>query len=502
MTEYQADLLSLLPSPCAEGATLLIGGQWQRAQSGQTLKAVNPTTGKTILEFARGAAADVDRAATAARRAAPGWARTDPFERARIMRQAAELIRQHRLALGSLDTANSGRTITDTARGSAESAARMFEFFAGVTDRIRGATVEIGPGKTGLIEREPYGVMGAISPWNYPMTNAAMKIAPIIACGNALVLKPAEQTPLSALLIAQILLDAGLPPGVVNVVTGLGGEAGAAVVEHPAIAKIAFTGSTAIGRQIAAKAGQLLKQSVLELGGRCPMIVFDDADIDAAAGAAVMTAFMNNGQTCTACCHVLVAEAVHAQFLDRVREKMTRLRIGDPTLPSTQIGPMVSKAQLRRIEKLLGEALAAGARQLDVPIPGYQPSDGGYFFRPAVVTDIDPNSDLAREEVFGPLMTVQTFTDDEDGYRRANASEYGLAASVWTASLARADEARGRMDAGIVWINCVHVLPLGLPVPPHKASGMGAEFGLEVVDNYMRLKTTVTAAGGFRGIFG
>jgi acyl-CoA reductase-like NAD-dependent aldehyde dehydrogenase len=502
MSDYQADLLSLLPAPCGRGATLLVGGNWQAARSGSTLDTLNPSTGKAILAVARGAAADVDAAVAAAKEAAPRWAQTDPYERARIMRRTAELIRQHRAALGSLDTANSGRTVTDTMKGSPESAARMFEFFAGVTDRIRGATVEMGPGRTGLIEREPCGVMGAISPWNYPMTNAVTKIAPIIACGNTLVLKPSEHTPLSALLIGQLLLDAGLPPGVVNIVTGLGEEAGAALVEHPDIARIAFTGSTMTGRRIAAKAGQSLKQAVLELGGRCPLVVFDDADIDAAAGAAVMTAFMNNGQTCTACCHVLVAETVRDRFTSRVRELTSGLRIGDPTLATTQLGPMVSEAQLRRVERLVADALAAGAKQLDVPMPGYRPMAGGFFFRPAIVLDLPPDSALAREEVFGPLMTIRSFADDADAYRLAGESEYGLAASVWTASLARAEAARRVLDAGIVWINCAHVLSFGLPVPPHRASGMGSEFGLEIVDQYMRLKTTVTMASGFRGLFG
>jgi aldehyde dehydrogenase (NAD+) len=496
IAENDVRLNGLLPSACLEGQTLWIGGEWSEAASAEIFTTLNPATGQPLLAISRGDASDIDRAAKAARDAGPTWLALGGSERGAILRRAAVAIRENSDDLGLLDTLDSGRPISDTAGGSAEHAAGLFDYYAGLADKIHGSVVPMGSDATALVEREPCGVVGAISPWNYPLQNAVTKIAPILACGNTMVLKPAEQTSLSALLLAQLMHDAGLPAGVLNVVTGFGSEAGAALVEHPLVSKISFTGSTAIGRRIAAAAGQELKSVVLELGGKSPMIVFEDADLQAAAEAAVFSTFMNGGQTCTSCNRVLVARPVLERFHALCRTAAEKLRIGDPLEPSNQIGPLVSALQLNRVKDLLGEL---GGNPLDAS--SYRPVDGGYFIQPVIVLEFDFESRFAREEIFGPVMSLRAFDTDVDAYRLANDTEYGLAASVWTTSLARSEQARRRLQVGIVWINCVHTLSAGTPVSGHKASGLGIEYGLEAVEQYMRVKTTVTMHGGWKSPF-
>lgn len=501
MSAVAVDLATLLPKDCLSGATLWIGGAWSQADSGGTMVTIDPSTGQELLRFSKGGASDVDRAVAAAAAAAPAWAAMDGSDRALIMRRAADVIRVNAGRLGTLDTIDCGRVISDTT-ANAEGIARMLEFYAGLTDKIRGSAIDMGPAKTGLVEREPYGVVGAISPWNYPMLNAMTKIAPIIACGNAIVIKPAEQTPLSVLLIAELFAQAGLPAGVLNVVTGLGTEAGAALVEHPGVPKISFTGSTATGRHIASRAGANLKAVTLELGGKSPLIVFDDADLESAASGAVQTVFMNQGQTCTSCARVLVARSLVPAFVDLCKQKVAAIKIGDPLDATTQLGPLVSEQQLARVRALTDQGIGDGAVNTVKPSPNYRPSEGGYYFPPMIVTDLPASSAMAQQEIFGPVMAIEAFDHDDEAYARANDTLYGLAASVWTTSLARAETARRQIDAGVIWINCVHTLSFNTPVPGHKASGLGSEYGIEVVENYMKLKTTVTMFGGFRGAFG
>jgi acyl-CoA reductase-like NAD-dependent aldehyde dehydrogenase len=496
------DIASILPKACIEGATLWIGGEWQHASSKQRLSTENPATGQTIIEFARGGRDDVDRAVSAASGAAQTWWKLGGTARAAILRKAAALTREHGKSLGMLDTLDSGRVIAQTAGSNVETVAGYFEFYAGMTDKIRGFTIDMGGDTTCLAEREPIGVVGAISPWNYPMLNAAMKIAPILACGNALVLKPAEQAPLSTLLIAQILDLAGLPKGVFNVITGLGTEAGAALVDHPDVPKISFTGSTATGRHVAASAGKLLKSVTLELGGKSPLIVFDDADVEAAASAAVQTVFMNLGQTCTSCARVFVARSRVEEFVDHCRRKVEGIRIGDPADADISLGPIISRPQMERVQRLLADGKAAGAKAIRLATGNYKPVAGGYYIEPAILTYVPEGSELWKQEIFGPVMLIDAFDADEEAYARANDTEYGLASSVWTTSLARAEVARRRLDTGLVWINCVHSRAFNTPVPPHKASGIGSEFGTEVFDNYMKMKSTVTMFGAFRGMYG
>lgn len=491
-------MIQCLPAPCLEGRTLWIDGVWQSAASDASFDTVNPATGEVILAIARGGAEDIDAAVRAAHQASRAWFAMGGGDRARILRRTADAVRDHRGDLGLLDTLDSGRPISETSGRSAEGVARLFEFNAGLADSLRGAVVPAGDGQTALVEREPYGVVGAISPWNYPLSNAATKIAPVLACGNAIVLKPAEQTPLSVLLLARLMAEAGLPAGVLNIVTGFGTEAGAALVEHPMVGKLTFTGSTATGRCIAEAAGRHLKGVVLELGGKSPMLVFEDADLHAAAQAAVLSVFGNVGQTCTSCSRLIVAEGVRDRLLGLIRDEVARLRIGDPMDPGTQVGPLVSQVQLERVSTIVS---AAEGRPLPLDLPRYKPLDAGCFHPPTVLTDVPSESAIAREEVFGPVMTVFSFRTDEEALRLANDSGYGLAASVWTSSLGRAEKLRRSIEAGLVWINCVHALNPGIPVAGHKASGLGSEYGAEAVENYTRIRASVTMSGAWRSPF-
>ena len=482
-----------LPAPCLQGATLWAGGAWF-ASAGTRFANSSPADGQSLPDMAEACAEDVDRAARAARTGAAAWWALDPSDRARLLRAVAAGLRRHADALGWLETLDSGRPLADT-RGGPARAATMFEYYAGLAERISGRSLSTPAGRSATVDREPFGVIGAITAWNYPLGNAVTKLAPILACGNAAILKPAEQTPLVTLLLARIMEEAGLPAGTVNMLTG-GAAAGEALVAHPLVGKISFTGSTEVGRRIAEQAGRRLKGTVLELGGKSPMLVFADADLELAAAAAVFTTFMNQGQTCTSCNRVLVAETVRDRFATLCAEKLARLRIGDPFDPETQIGAIVSAEQVARIHGILGDTRG---RVLD--LPHYAPSAGGHFVPPLIVEDAAPDSRVAREEIFGPVMTIRGFATEDEAFRLANDTEYGLAASAWTGSLQLAEAARRRLQAGVIWINCVHALPPGAPVSGHKASGMGSEYGQEAEEQYMRIKTTVTYAAGWRSPF-
>ncbi|WP_338666005.1 aldehyde dehydrogenase family protein [Pararoseomonas sp. SCSIO 73927] len=486
-----ARLPGLLPDACLQGATLWIGGRWEAAVTGDALPSINPSTGQILMSIARGSAGDVDRAVRAAEAAAPVWRSLDGIERGRILRRCADGVRAAGRELGLLDTLESGRPIAETSGRSVEGVARLFDFYAGLTDKIRGATVPVRSDATAMVEREPYGVVGAISPWNYPLSNVVTKIAPILACGNAMVLKPAELTSLAALRLATVLAEAGLPPGVLNIVTGGGADAGAALVDHPGIRLVSFTGSTETGRLIAARAGGRLIPVVLELGGKSAMIVFEDADLEAAARASAFSAFGNAGQTCTACTRLLVARSLMPRFVAMVEAEAARLVIGDPLHPDTQVGPLASAAQSARVRAFLADAPAHRTMHL----PNYHPLPGGYFHPPVILADLDPKDRIGREEVFGPVLSVFPFDDEAGAIELANDSSYGLAASVWTASIDRAARCRRELDAGLVWINAVHLLHPGLPLGGMKASGLGSEYGMEAVECYTRPKSSIALHG-------
>lgn len=485
-----------LPEPCFDGKTIWIDGEWRAARQGSTFTNVSPIDGSRLFDVARGQEEDVDAAVAPAKATAPAWHAIGGAARARILRALAMAIRNAAASLGLAETIDAGRPIALTGASGPQRAADLVEFYAGLADKISGRVYDMPAGQSASMVREPYGVIAAITPWNYPLSNALTKLAPILACGNTVVLKPAEQTPLVTMILPELLRKAGMPDGVVNVVTGLGQEAGVALVSHPDVELISFTGSTETGRRIAALAGEHLKGVVLELGGKSPFVVFDDADIDRAADAAVFTTFMNQGQTCTSCSRIIVQRNVLDDFLARCRAKLAKVRFGDPLDPMTQVGPVVSKQQMDRITRLTD-----GIVPVPLDLDCFRPTDGGYFVKPLIAVDFDPESAFARSEIFGPAMSIRTFDDDAEAFRLANDTEYGLAGSCWTSSLARAEMAKSSIQAGVIWINCVHVLTPAVPVSGHKSSGIGIEYGIDAVEQYMRVKSVVTLASGWTSPF-
>jgi acyl-CoA reductase-like NAD-dependent aldehyde dehydrogenase len=458
---------------------------------GRSFTTVNPYTAERLADLAFGTAGDVDLAVESAERAfLARWRHLDPHVRGEHLRRVAQAIRARAHHLAWLDTLDAGRPVRDALERDVERAAQTFEFFAGLPVVLRGASIPVGQRFFNYTRREPYGVVAAITPWNYPLTNAAIKIAPALACGNTVVLKPAEQASLSALLLARVCADAGLPDGVVNVVTGLGPDAGAPLVQHPAVHKIAFTGSTQVGKALLGAAASSLKSVTLELGGKSPNIIFADAPLEEAAHAALFSAFMHQGQTCTAGTRLLLDAAIAEQVVERIRQLARKLRIGDPRDPSVQIGPVISAEQLERIRGYVaagteaGATIALGPADLMSDLPG-----SGYFFAPHLLVDVTPEMRIAQEEIFGPVLSVLTFRDEEEAIALANGVAYGLAGSIWTSDLRRAHRLAERLEAGLVWVNTIHALAPGSPYGGYKESGMGVEMGLEAAEQFTRLKS-------------
>ncbi len=461
------------------------------AASGATFATPNPATGETLAELARGDRVDVDLAVASARRAFPGWARTDPNERQRILWKCGEGILANLEALARLETLDTGKPIANARAIDVPRTADTFFYFAGWATKLHGETIPVRGPFLNYTVREPLGVIGAIIPWNFPLLLAARKIAPALAAGNTVVLKPPEEASLSCLELARILAEAGLPPGVLNVVTGLGEEAGAALVAHPDVAKISFTGGTDTGRIIMRDAAATLKRISLELGGKSPNIVFADADVKSAAKNAVGAAFYNQGELCTAGTRLLVQRSVHDEVLDIVVSGARALVPGDPLDPATQMGPLVSEAHHRRVLGYLDTGDREGARR-EV---GGRHGDRGWFVAPTVYSGVRSEMTIAREEIFGPVLSVIPFEDLEDAARIANASEYGLAAGIWTRDITRAHALAARIQAGTVWINTYNRFDAASPYGGTKQSGFGRENGRAVLDEVTQVKTVWVATG-------
>jgi acyl-CoA reductase-like NAD-dependent aldehyde dehydrogenase len=468
-------------------APLWIDGAWRAPSAGTTMSCVDPTVGEALIDVAVASTEDLEAAVEAARRAQLVWWESDGQDRARILRRIADEIRLHAKALGTLDTLDSGRPIRDTATRDVERAARIFEFFAGTTDRLRGAVVPVQPNRTNLIEYEPMGIVGAITPWNYPLTNAAGKIAPALATGNAVILKPAEESPLSALLLAWIAHKAGLPAGLLNVLNGSGPTIGDAIVRHPDIGKITFTGSTSVGRRIGAITGDLLKSVTLELGGKTGFMVFADADLDRAADALVFSAFNNAGQTCTAGSRLLVEASIAGEFVSKVADRLNDIAIGDPLDPETRIGPVISARHRDMVLAHLAAASASGLKRFDLPSRSLP--EAGFYVEPSIFLDVSPTAAIAQEEVFGPMITVTSFTSDDEAIVIANGTRYGLATTVWTNSFQRARRVSREARSGLIWINTAHSLHPGSPYGGYKQSGVGLEMGQEAIQQHMKIKS-------------
>jgi len=476
---------------------LFIDGKWADAASGKSFETPNPATGETLAHIAEGDAEDVNRAVRAARKAFESgpWSRMTPSERSRIIWRIGDLILEHTDELAQLESLDNGKPFAVAQAADVPLAADLFHYMAGWATKIEGNSINISvpymPGANfhSYTLREPLGVVGQIIPWNFPLLMAAWKLGPALATGNCVVLKPAEQTSLTALRLAGLMAEAGVPDGVVNVVTGFGETAGAALAAHPDVDKVAFTGSTEVGKLIVAAAGASnLKKLTLELGGKSPNIVFDDAGPDAIEGAA-NAIFFNHGQCCVAGSRLYVQQSRYDEVVDGVAAIAKSIKMGPGMEPGTQMGPLVSDEQFRRVSGFLESGKSDGATAL---AGGGRYGDRGYFIEPTVLTNTRPDMKVVREEIFGPVLVAASFTDLDEIAKVANDSEYGLGAGIWTKDISKAHALAKKLRAGTVWINCYNVFDAALPFGGYKQSGWGREMGHEVLNNYTEVKAVTT----------
>ena len=477
---------------------LLIGGKWLEAASGSTFATINPATGETLAEVAEGDAEDVDRAVAAARAAFEGpWRKATPYDRQTALLRLAELVERHYDELASLDTLDMGAPLQRT-RGMRQRAVGMLRYYAGQATAIHGVTTDVSlPGEYAAFTlKEPVGVVGAIIPWNAPIASSIWKIGPALATGCTVVLKPAEEAPLTPLRLAELCLEAGVPEGVVNVVTGHGETAGAALAAHPGVDKVAFTGSHLTGQKIVQASAGNLKRVSLELGGKSPDIVFADADLDAAAPGAAMAVFNNSGQICSAGTRLFVEQRVYGEFTERVAAFGKSLRVGDGRDPETQVGPLVSAEQLERVTGYLAAGRQEGARALS---GGERLTEGalakGFFVAPTVFADVRDDMRIAREEIFGPVISAIPFTDIEEVIARGNDTMFGLGSGVWTRDVSKAHRVARGLRAGSVWVNCYQAMDPAMPFGGYKMSGYGREGGPNHVDDYLNVKAVWIRTG-------
>jgi acyl-CoA reductase-like NAD-dependent aldehyde dehydrogenase len=485
---------------------LFIDGKWVDAESGKTFTTPNPATGATLAEVAEGDKADIDKAVAAARRAFEGpWSKVSARDRGRMMYKLAQLIEAKIPELAALETADNGKPIKETTYVDLPQVVENFEYFAGWATKIEGETIPVPGQMFNYTLREPVGVCGQIIPWNFPLLMAAWKLAPALAAGNTVVLKPAEQTPVGAMELASLIQEAGFPDGVVNVVPGYGETAGAALASHPDIDKLAFTGSTEVGKLVAKAAADNLTKVSLELGGKAPNIVFADADIEQAVNGAMMGIFFNQGQVCCAGSRLFLDARVKDEFLDRFKEKSSRVRVGDPMDKNTQMGPQVSEEQLNRIKGYVDIAKGEGAQVLAGGCPPQLEGDfqKGFFFQPTIFGDVKNSMRVAQEEIFGPVVSVITFEGEEDLIRQANEVVYGLSAGIWTKDIARAHRYAKAIKAGVIWINTYNMFNAASPFGGYKQSGYGREMGKHALEMYTQVKSVwVDLSGKPIGWFG
>ncbi|MFE7032423.1 aldehyde dehydrogenase [Streptomyces sp. NPDC057621] len=467
-----------------------IDGEPADPASGEYFTSTNPATGAELYRAARGNAADIDRAMTAARRAFedPRWRELSQTRRGHLLRRLGDLIAENAEELARTESLDNGKLLREM-RGQLLSLPEYFHYYAGLADKIHGDTVPTSDRRVlNYTAREPLGVVGAITPWNSPLTLTASKLAPALCAGNTVVLKPSEYTSASVLRLAELAIEAGFPAGVVNVVTGYGAEAGQALVDHPLLAKISFTGSTATGARIASATAGRFIGSTLELGGKSPNIVFEDADIANAAMGVVAGIFAAAGQTCIAGSRVFTHRSVYDELLDRVCERAKSIRIGDPLDDATELGPLAFTAQRDKVASYVELGRSEGARVLT----GGNATDaglGGCFYEPTVLVDVDNSMRVVREEIFGPVAAIMPFDTEDEVVRLANDTEYGLAAGIWTQNLSRAHRMVSRLDAGTIWVNTYRAMSPMSPRQGFKASGTGIEHGTEAVKEYTRLKS-------------
>lgn len=471
-----------------------IDGTYRDGTGGAEIHSLYPATGQVIARVTAADRAVVDEAVAAAVKGQVAWGRRSGAERGRVLRRAADLMRARNADLSELETLDTGKPIAETLVADAASGADCLDYFGGIAASIAGEHIDLG-GSWAYTRREPLGVVAAIGAWNYPIQIACWKAAPALACGNAVVFKPSELTPLSALRLAEILVEAGLPPGVFNVVQGRG-ETGRLLVEHTDVAKVSLTGSVATGRAVMAGAGAGIKPATMELGGKSPLIVFDDADLANAVGGALLGNFYSAGQICSNGTRVFVQRPVYDAFLDQVVARTESIRIGDPLDPDTQMGPLISSAQRDKVLAAVDSGKAQGARLLTGgTVPRLQGLDDGFFVRPAIFADVNDEMAIAREEIFGPVMSVFVFDHEDEVVARANGTEFGLAAGVFTRDIQRAHRVIADLHAGTCWINAYNLTPVEVPFGGVRRSGVGRENSRAAVEHYTRLKSVYVEMG-------
>ncbi|HEX3728148.1 MAG TPA: aldehyde dehydrogenase family protein [Pirellulales bacterium] len=481
-------------APAITQTKLLIDNQWVSAADGGTFETLNPATGEMIAEVAAGKAADVDRAVKAARRAVEEgpWSAMDPVDRGRLLLKLADLVESNAKELAALESLNSGKTIND-AQGDIAGVAATLRYYGGWADKIEGRTLPIRGSFLSYTLRQPVGVVGQIIPWNFPLLMLAWKWGPALACGNAVVMKPAEQTPLSALRLGELAIQAGFPPGVINLVNGFGETAGAALVAHPDVDKIAFTGHVDTAKIIQKAAADSLKRVTFELGGKSPNVIFADADMEEAVAGAFHAIYFHGGQCCTAGSRLFVEEKIHRDFVERLAAKAKGRRIGNPLDPATEQGPQVSQEQM---DKILGYVNIGQQQGAKLVTGGQRRGDRGFFVEPTIFDSVSDEMAIARDEIFGPVVSVLPFRSFDEVTKRANRTNYGLAAAVWTKDIDKAHLYAKRVKAGTVWVNCYHVVDTTTPFGGFKQSGQGRENGEAALEHYTELKTVTVKLNG------
>jgi aldehyde dehydrogenase (NAD+)/phenylacetaldehyde dehydrogenase len=480
----QATLEFLRHSP----KKLLINGKWVAAKSGKTFETINPANEEVLTLIAEGDNADVDEAVKAAHKAFDDgkWPNLGPHQRAQLLFKIAELIEKHGDELAELETLDNGKPISFSRVFDIPAAAETFRYYAGWVTKIYGETNPSDPAFFNYTLREPVGVCGQIIPWNFPLLMAAWKLGPALACGNTVILKPAEQTPLTALRLGELIMDAGLPEGVVNIVTGFGPGAGSSIAEHPDIDKVAFTGSTEVGKLILQASAGNLKKVSLELGGKAPNIIFPDADLDKAVPTSMMGVYFNSGQVCCAGTRIFVQRDRYDEVVGQLASFSNNVTMGDPFDQKSAIGPLVSREQFDRVKSYLDVGRKEGAK---VAAGGETGGSKGYFVKPTLFTDVKNDMRIAREEIFGPVGAAISFTDENDAVLQGNHTDYGLSAAVWTRDISRAHKVARSLKAGTVWINCFNQLDPISPFGGYKQSGFGRELGKYAIDLYTQIKS-------------
>jgi len=478
----------------AKKRQMLINGKWVDAASGKTFPTYNPATGEVLAQVAEGDKEDVDRAVAAARAAFDKgpWRNITPSERGRVIWKLADLLEKHAEEFAQLECLDQGKPLGLTRMVDIPTSIDQLRYYAGWATKIEGSTIPISAHGAKFLAytlREPIGVVGQIIPWNFPMIMATLKLAPALATGCTVVLKPAEQTPLTALMLGELIQEAGIPDGVVNIVTGYGETAGAALAAHPNVDKIAFTGSTEVGKLIVHAAAGNLKKVSLELGGKSPNIVFQDAEIESAIPGAANAIFFNQGQVCCAGSRLYVEDKQFDKVVDGVSQLASKIRVGPGMESTSDMGPLVSEEQMNRVCSYLESGFSEGAKAVT---GGSRQGEKGYFVKPTVLVNTDEKMKVVREEIFGPVVTVMPFSDVDDLVAKANNTPFGLAAAVWTRDIKKAHRTAAALRAGTVWINCYGVLDSAMPFGGYKQSGWGREMGKEMLELYTEVKSVCT----------